>query len=274
MRPIIEETGLIKPTTITGMVAAWREAESKITEAHRILHEADKLLREDFAGEGRHLSVKFEELRYETISTLMLDLKQQAWNCIVEKTNVRKLMSEKRQRELDEQMKQPATLPDITEANVLAMLETTYNNLTTMAEEMIRETYDWLRPGGYTLSEYKTNQKSEIAGVGERLIKTWTIERGYNHEHPWRLRYSSTDNWTRLDNVFSLLDGKGIAKTYHGPIYDAITNCGRDGVCETEYFRFKCYHNGNLHIQFKRLDLLAEFNRVAGGARLRNNGHQ
>lgn len=270
MRPIMEETGLIKPTTITNMVNGWKQAEQKIRYAHRLLHEADTLLRDEFCGPGRYVHVKYDELHRDTLDDLLTDLKKNGWECIIERTNLRKVMSHRRQQEIDDQLKNPKALPEITEPNILAMLETTYNSMALFAEEMVREVYDWLRPGGYTLAQYKTNQKSEVAGVGEKIIKTWAVERGYNSEHPWRIRYNSQESYTALDNVFSLLDGKGVAKTHYGPTYDAVANCGRDGICETEYFRLKCYHNGNLHIQFKRLDLLAEFNRVAGGARIRN----
>lgn len=41
------------------------------------------------------------------------------------------------------------------------------------------------------------------------------------------------------------------------------------GADETAYFRFRCFKNGNLHIEFKRLDLVARLNQVAGGARLK-----
>lgn len=38
---------------------------------------------------------------------------------------------------------------------------------------------------------------------------------------------------------------------------------------ETTYFRWKCYRNGNLHLEFKRLDLLQTLNEVGGAGMLR-----
>lgn len=72
-----------------------------------------------------------------------------------------------------------------------------------------------------------------------------------------------------LENVFTALDGKGsITKTHNGEIIDAI-NRSTDGTGETDYFRFRACRNRNLHLEFKRLDLLARLNQIAGGARLR-----
>jgi hypothetical protein len=34
--------------------------------------------------------------------------------------------------------------------------------------------------------------------------------------------------------------------------------------CESEYFRFELYRNGNLHIVFKRADLVAKANKIVG----------
>jgi hypothetical protein len=68
--------------------------------------------------------------------------------------------------------------------------------------------------------------------------------------------------------VFHALDGNGTIKTHRGPLIDAI-EAAKDGTGETDYFRFRCFRNRNLHLEFKRLDLVAKLNTVAGGMRLR-----
>ena len=72
-----------------------------------------------------------------------------------------------------------------------------------------------------------------------------------------------------IDNVFHALDGNGTVHTHRGPLVDAINQCGREGKGETQYFKFKCFTNRNLHLEFKRLDLVAKLNQVAGGRRLK-----
>jgi len=44
---------------------------------------------------------------------------------------------------------------------------------------------------------------------------------------------------------------------------------GEDGIGETDYFAFRCFKNGNLHLIFKRPDLVRRLNQIAGGKRLR-----
>ena len=85
----------------------------------------------------------------------------------------------------------------------------------------------------------------------------------------WKVNYRRQKYLTALDNVFSMIDGKGAVKSYYGGLSDAITS-SPDGKGKTEYFSFKCFMNGNLHIEFMKPELVAKLNAVAGGARLRN----
>jgi len=70
-----------------------------------------------------------------------------------------------------------------------------------------------------------------------------------------------------LDRVFCLLDGKGVPEGYSSPLIDAIET-SQDGYGETEYFCFRACKNRNLHLEFKRPDLVEQFNRVAGGGNI------
>ena len=58
-----------------------------------------------------------------------------------------------------------------------------------------------------------------------------------------------------IDNVFHALDGNGAIKTHRGPLIDAI-EAAKDGAEETDYFRFRCFRNRNLHLELKQLDLV------------------
>ncbi len=49
----------------------------------------------------------------------------------------------------------------------------------------------------------------------------------------------------------------------------AIIEASRTGTGETEYFKFKWHRNHNLHLEFKRLDLVEKLHAASGGMRLR-----
>ncbi|MBE7534298.1 MAG: DUF4942 domain-containing protein [Anaerolineales bacterium] len=124
--------------------------------------------------------------------------------------------------------------------------------------------FDILRP---YRPAHITNQKNASEHIGRKIIRVYSVESTY-HNDGFTVRYYSKQIITALDNVFHSLDGKVMSGGYISPFIDAIQTSGADGRGETDYFKFKCYQNGNLHIEFKRLDLLKIFNAVAGGANL------
>jgi hypothetical protein len=66
-----------------------------------------------------------------------------------------------------------------------------------------------------------------------------------------------------LDRLFHTLDGKAAPSHLAGAaniVNKASYACEKG--CESEYFKFELYRNGNLHIVFKRADLVAKANRI------------
>lgn len=277
MENVIEETALARRQTVATLCEAWRTAEANIKEAHRLLADASARLGEAFDGSSRYASIEHEKLGQETPNEVLRDLQRKAWEAIIDKTNVKKVMSLAKQKEVEDQIAK-GELPEITESNVLAMLENTYNNLDTYAEQLVKEVYNWIKPTVHESSSYwdrynyKTNIKSAAVGLGNKVIIGYAVERGYSSraDRPWRVSYHKEANFTALDNVFHLLDGKGVVKSHHGPLFDAIAAAPSTGRCETEYFRVWMFSNKNMHLQFRREDLLARFNQVAGGMRLKD----
>jgi hypothetical protein len=128
--------------------------------------------------------------------------------------------------------------------------------------EFISETFNLLRPRN---SEYKTNTQYEIK---EKVILNYLIDNNYGFV---TISYNGRRELTSLDNCFHLLDGRGVAKYPE----DAVTKINEaigdnQWECETEYFAFRWYKKGSLHIRFKRLDLVRRLNKLAGGNSLKN----
>ena len=271
----------IPRTTLTEMASAYRQSEADIRAAYAQLVTAEQRLRAAFQSESYTFALSRDRCDYTNADSTMDELKKAAWRALINKMGVKQAMSIKRANELEEQLSgkttgchsscdKPKPLPEITEANILAMMEATFNSLPQMIEESVKEVFDWLRPSHWRL-EYKTNQKSEWE-LMEKLILTGTVERGYSHQSPFRINYHRDQNMRALDNVFMMLDGRGIIKTHNGPLSDAIA--ASNGQGQTDYFEFKCFGNGNLHLKFRRMDLVSKLNAVAGGMRLKDAQHQ
>ena len=273
--------------TLPQLVARYKSGSSKIRDALAMLAEGEDELDMIFGSDNRHGfdHVKVEHfLKHHHCHTrepdrIQLYIRQHVWTKIIERMEIKKVCSIKRAKEIDDQLRDLNALPEITEATVMAMLETEMNNLGETLKGLVKEVFDALRPSpdSYLVRSLKTHA-SNMYEIQERIVIGWAVERGYSRSS-WRVKYGgygdSADQKIRsLDNVMCLLDGKPLPSTHYGPLYDAISalpfgvNSG-----ETDYFEFKCFKNGNLHLRFKRADLLAELNRVGSGGEPRLKGN-
>ena len=69
-----------------------------------------------------------------------------------------------------------------------------------------------------------------------------------------------------METLFFMMDGKA-SPEYPGDIATKLRE-NRDGFVDSEYFGVKLYKKGSAHITFKRMDLVAKINQVAGKALL------
>jgi hypothetical protein len=99
--------------------------------------------------------------------------------------------------------------------------------------------------------------------VRRKVILPYRVERAWNSKR-FRPNYHGQQELTALDGVFHLLDGKGVLRGHRGPLIKAI-EASEDGRGETDYFAFRCFKNGNLHLTMKPLDLVKELNGLAAG---------
>jgi hypothetical protein len=247
------------------MIGTYQQATRNIEEAYAILETAQKSLRAVFLdAPGYRFSANERdctEVGKKASDEINAKIKKDAWAVIVERMELRRLLSIKRRSELDTQIEK-GELPDLTDENVMALFETSAANVNVYLEEAVKEVFEYLRPRS---SRFKTNTEYEL---GKRVILTWQVEKGWSRGK-FRVNYHREKYLIALDNVFSMIDGKGPVKSYHGSLHDAITD-SPDGTGATEYFKFRCCLNGNLHLEFLKPGLVAKLNAVAGGNRLRN----
>ena len=198
------------------------------------------------------------------VKKILKGIKSDAWRGILKKTNAVSFMTPKRYDKFQKDLDKPDNLPEINFETVRDFVENVINAAPDMLIEFIKETFNWLQPGGWTLN-YKTNQKSKYE-LQEKVIKPGIFELRWGAESS-NLRYYYQNSISAMDNAFMLLDGKGTAKPGAGSsALSAIETACQNKLneCETEYFKFKWFKNGNMHLMFKRMDLVAKMNQVAG----------
>lgn len=257
-------TDVARRETLAAMIGTYQQATKQVEQAYAILEQAEKSLRAVFLDAPSYRFSVIErnstDVGATASKTITAKLKKDAWAIIVERMELRRMLSIQRRTELDNQIEK-GELPELTDENVLALFETSVANVNTYLEEAVQEVFEYLRPRS---SHLKTNTEFEL---GKRVILTWQVEKGWSRGK-FRVNYHREKYITALDNVFHMIDGKGPIKSYHGPLSDAITD-SPDGTGQTDYFKFRCCLNGNLHLEFLKQALVAKLNAVAGGNRLR-----
>lgn len=270
-------TDLAQHSTITQLVGVYQQAEADIRAALASITNAQEQLNHFFDGRGYGFSIARSSYDLPEPDDAIARLHKATWRAIVERLELRKMLSLARIKDLDRQLETGTDLPPITFENILAMLESNLQNADAYLEEKVREIYEWLRPDGYALREYKTNQESQRHGIGRKVILTWNTVRANYSGRGYQVNYDRHDHLRALDQVFHMLDGKPAFQTsYRGELCDAIETQTREGgnLFETDYFRGRCFQNGNLHLELKRADLVERFNLVAGGMRLQDTNPQ
>lgn len=263
---INQNKGLIPRTTLAEIAGVWRVAEQDISQGWELIAQANKRLIKVFGGE--HYRFQFSVSAHghgcRTVDDLIKSHHKDAWTMLIDRMELRRVLSIKRRAELDRQLETGEGLPPIDEPSMLTMLEKTLNSVPQYVQEMVKEVYEILRPHGIQTAGkvLKTNNPFK---VGKRVVLRWACEQQYG-ARGYSISYRREPDLTAMDNVFHALDGKGTIKSTRGPLIDALNAVGPDGKCETEYFRCKCHKNRNLHVEFKRLDLVDKLNTVAGGA--------
>lgn len=252
---------------LAAIISTYNQALAEVEDAYSILEQAQEKLRKAFIdGKGYSFNViernNYGEVGKSASDKIKQSLQKSAWSHVVERMSLRRMLSIKRRDELDSQIDK-GELPELTVENVVALFTMSAENANVYLSEAVEEVYNFLRPCS---SKYKTNTEFELE---KKVVLEWIVQEGYG-KSPFRVNHHRDKYLTAIDNVFAMLDGKPPVKTYHGELYDAICST-EDGTGKTQYFKFRCFKNGNLHLEFLRPDLVERFNVIAGGNRLKAN---
>lgn len=262
---------LVPYSSASNMARVFVESIEKIEQAKRLVSEAKEAMNEAFQPEKdyRSFDASVSTGSYSTTTTDIERLwKLQAWSTLVDRVGIRKVMSAKRRKELDDILhnlhnpKGADNLPEITEATIIDVLLGYAQSAEEFLEEAIREEYDFWKCHN-TRAELKTNLKS-LWKLDRKVIKGYMVDQW--HGGKFEVKYDRRGHVSALDNIFHCLDGRGSIQGTNGPLCDTIAKS--HGAGETDLFAFKCFKNGNLHLEFKRLDLLEKFNEICGRNRL------
>jgi hypothetical protein len=256
--------------TASSLIAAYELNTLRMKEGFDLLVQAEEGIDRTF---NSYRVGKFHSSYVRDKEKALMEFRVKAWRSIVNNLGLPKVMSLKRQKEFDENCSSDK-LPEINTKNVFTFLDDVLGSANEIAMETVLEVYNFLRPGARQYNRHKTNEKNARWKLGEKIIITSALEYGYGHTPSFRVNYWHEPKIIQVDRVMFLLDGAGIPDGYKSPLVDAINTTpylsGKTG--ETDYFLFRCFYNGNIHLTFKRLDLVERLNAAAGGGNVLGDG--
>lgn len=284
MSGVDAQPGLVVHSTVEQLVGAYEVARDRIVLAYATLESAKEVFEASYMTNQGALGERFrlEASRYrrDEIDTdpahALLCLRRSAWRVIVERLELRRVMSIVAWDKLQKQINSGGVddVPEVSLETVRGFVRQSARDLPSYLSESVREVHDWLRPRGHSVERYRTNKRFEI---GPKVVLEHAVELGWSGNYRLHLGFgygaSESQRMIALENVFHALDGRGQrAESHKSELEQAICACpiGK-GVGETELFSFRCYRNGNLHLAFKRLDLLKRLNEIAGGQNFRSS---
>ena len=265
-------TDLVNRTTVRELVLAFVSGEADVRAAFASIVAAEQRINAVFTlGEevykairvsacGSHYRDNFGDPN-EAVDLMT----RAAWKAIVERLELRRFMSIRAKREMDEALDREK-LPPITEENVLRFAHDHLARAREYLKEAVDEVFNFLRPHGNTRAgQLKTNSQLEVP---PKVILDGMVSAGFGRGR-FHVSHYRSQNLVALENVFNGLAGNGeICKGYQSLLQTDIEK-SETGDGETALFRWKGHKNGALHIWFKDLELLARFNALAGGKKLR-----
>lgn len=262
------DTDITVKQTALELVGFYESNKARIAQAYDLLMDADIQTAMFFSGSFEHAKY-YTPLEGEKEKALT-NLRVSAWKAVVNNMGLHKFMSLKREKTFQENC-ESGKLPEVTEAEVFTFLEDVTSNSHEIALEAVQELYAWLRPGANRYDPYKTNQQNARWKLGKKIILRSKLQIHWGGRF-WVSVYA-VDYIRQLDRIMHLLDGAGVMDGYESPLIDAINTCTTENnAAETTYFSFRCFQNGNLHLTFKRLDLVERLNAAAGGGNVLGDG--
>jgi|SRR5690554_4274042 len=232
------------PATIQEAIDDVARIEQLVKDAYRLIGMAENI------GERHKIRVKFQvhNRHNQHHESALKPIRVQAWQRLMGVTGLHQIMDTKALDEFESQLYKDA--PEFNEESVKGTLLSKLQDSETMFARGLVDMFRILS------GAYKTHKDAAFK-VPKKIIIRNVVSCGpqgltINYHH-----YSRIDD---IDRVFKTLGGKKFES------YELIAELGRswqkDGVHECDMYKARAYINGNMHLEFKRADLLEKANDI------------
>lgn len=239
-------------------LAAADEAFTAAAAAHRAIDQRSRQDRYTYFSkeEEAHFLGGFKLPPLDTFTaTARKMIDRRMWAVLIEITELERLMDKQAKDELHKQLQED--VPEAIEENILATLERFMGDADMIFKRGIANCFSTLDRRFRSHDGWK---------IGSRVI----LDRAFDEWGHWSHYSNKRDTLYDIERTFNVLDG-GDNPHAIGGIVAAVDFSRRNGgmrrhqsECESEYFKIRCYKNGNAHVWFKRDDLVEKVNRLLG----------
>ena len=231
-------TQLSLPVSLNDLLDARDQAIRLHKDARRLNEQA----RETLAVVGSYLMPHGGEFR-DSLERALIELDRSMWRRAFDLTGFTQLMDAEAVAEFERSLSPKP--PEFTDATIRA----TFIDLHQKAGHMFRRGI--VNVFRYLSDDYKTNA-SEAFRIGRKCVMTWMI--GPSFKRGLQIKIGSGDKLNDIDRIIKTVDGKQFKPRELEYAMNAAFEKGE--VYECDYYRAKGFKNGNLHLEFKRSDLL------------------
>lgn len=239
------DQSVAKLTTLSDYIKARERTIELLRSSYRALSLADDTFKTVY-GYG----LPYDAQHRERLETVIKQMDQRLWRQAYDVTGFGQLMDRQAREEFDRSLEKAP--PAFTEDNVRSI----FLSAAQQAEEMFARGVVNVFRGlsklhrTNTNDTFKVNRRAIMAGI---VKPRWGggLEVAYGR---------ARDELNDLDRVFRKTDGQ-----QHHPraLETALNGALKDSeVYEDDYFQMKGFGNGNLHVLFKRKDLLDQINKI------------
>jgi hypothetical protein len=236
-------TNVALPTTLTDLLRGRDDALRLIADARQVLALAKGVL----DPLGAYLMPRGAQMP-ECEARIRCELDCSMWRRAFDLTGFKQLMDAQAVAEFERSLSPKP--PEFTEANI----RSTFIDLQNQAGHLFRRGV--VNVFRYLSDDYKTNAREPFR-IGRKVVMGYMVQPAFRGGLQVR-HGNSSDKLNDIDRVFKTLDGKQFnPRALESAINAAL---GAGPVFEDDYFKVRGFKNGNMHVEFKRADLLDKVN--------------
>ena len=184
--------------------------------------------------------------------------KLEIWKMVIDKTGMQRYMTNNVRQNFSKFITSQGSM-DFTKENVKNLIRTLILNKNTILENAITDIFDlftkYHKENRCYIEGWKTNDKWK---VNMKVILPGFVETNYNGNYSRNVHH--WDQYSDIEKVMCYITGKTYESITHLDDLIRQVRIGDFSAQRSEFFTFRCYKKGTLHIEFNDPYLWEEFN--------------